>query len=212
MICVSLSLNDPEEILRLLKTIEFAEIRLDLVTLGAAEVRRIFSGSSRLIATCRRGGRTEEERESLLEAAVLAGAAYVDLDIQSDAGLMRSIIPLARRKNCEVILSFHDFQETPGRADLIRTIDFGFQSGADIVKIACQVNDPSENARLLGILEDPRPLVVVGMGELGRITRVFAPLLGSRFTYAGPAVGFETAPGQLPLAELKKLLEVLKDV
>jgi 3-dehydroquinate dehydratase type I len=212
MICVSLSLRDPEEVIRILKSVDFAEVRLDLVTVDAADVQRIFSSPSRLIATCREGGRPEAERESLLKAAILAGAAYVDLDIQTDTSLGRSIIPLARSRNCKIILSFHDFEGTPARAELKRIIDLGFRSGADIVKIACQVNVPIENARLLGLLEDPRPLVVLGMGEPGRITRVFAPLLGGRFTYASSGVGKETAPGQLPFRKLIKLLEALKDV
>ncbi len=212
MICVSLSLGDPDEVIRFLESVDFAEIRLDLMAVDAADVRRIFSCPSRLIATCRKGGRSEAEREALLEAAVQAGAAYVDLDLRTDTAMRGSILPLARRRGCKIILSFHDFERTPARADLIRTIDSGFRSGADIVKIACQVNAASENARLLGLLEDPRPLVVVGMGELGRMTRVLAPLLGGRFTYAGAAAGQETAPGQIAYAELRKLLEAFKDV
>jgi 3-dehydroquinate dehydratase-1 len=63
-----------------------------------------------------------------------------------------------------------------------------------------------DNARLLGLLDLGVPLVVVGMGRLGRLTRIAAPLLGSLFTYASLGAGRETADGQLDAASLERIL------
>ena len=46
MICVSLKETNPEKLLRILKKIEFAEIRLDSMTVDVASVRDIFSQHS----------------------------------------------------------------------------------------------------------------------------------------------------------------------
>ena len=59
-----------------------------------------------------------------------------------------------------------------------------FDAGADIAKIACKSHAEPDNARLLGLLDDPRQIVIVAMGAKGRITRALAPLLGSPFTFA----------------------------
>jgi 3-dehydroquinate dehydratase type I len=68
-----------------------------------------------------------------------------------------------------------------------------------------------DNARLLGLLNDTRPVVVVGMGHKGRITRIAALLLGSPFTYASLAAGKETAEGQIDWKSLKEIYKRIKD-
>jgi 3-dehydroquinate dehydratase-1 len=70
------------------------------------------------------------------------------------------------------------------------------------------LND-ADNARLLGLLDDARKIVVVGMGELGRITRIAASLLGSPFTFASQGLGKETARGQIDHETLRTLLRGL---
>jgi 3-dehydroquinate dehydratase len=47
------------------------------------------------------------------------------------------------------------------------------------------------------------------MGEKGRISRVMAPLLGSYLSYASLDTGAESAPGQLTIAEMRQIQEIL---
>jgi 3-dehydroquinate dehydratase len=49
-----------------------------------------------------------------------------------------------------------------------------------------------------------RSLVVIGMGDHGKKTRVLFPALGSLFTFA--ALGRGTAPGQLAWREMRREL------
>jgi len=65
---------------------------------------------------------------------------------------------------------------------------------------------------MIGLLSDTRPLVVIGMGQLGKITRIAGPLLGSLFTYASHDKGKETAEGQIDHMLLRKIFKDLKDV
>jgi len=195
-----------------LEGLAFAEIRLDKMAVAIGDVRNIFSRHSRLIATCRPGEIEDEKRKVFLIEAISAGAAFVDLEVDSEDTFKNEIVRHARARGCRVIVSYHDFERTPKRAELEHVVDWCFETGADIAKIACRVNSTGECALLLGLLHDSRPLVVVGMGRKGRITRIVAPLLGSLFTYASAGEGRETEEGQIDRESLEGIWERLKNV
>jgi 3-dehydroquinate dehydratase-1 len=211
MICVSLAEPTAGACRRALEGVGLAEIRLDKMRIGPAGVRAIFSRHPRLIATCRPGAMPEARRRRLLLAAVEAGAAFVDIEIEANPRFRDRLTAAARARDCKVIVSHHDFRRTPPRAELEAAVDRAFAAGADIAKIACRVRELRDNARLLGLLDRGLPLVVVGMGKMGRLTRIAAPLLGSLFTYATLNEGQETAEGQMPAASLERLLLELGD-
>lgn len=211
MICVSLAEPTAAACLRALEGVELAEIRLDKMRIGPAGVRQIFSRHRRLIATCRPGGLPEEKRRRLLLTAVDAGAAFVDIEIEAEAHFRERLARAAHARNCRVIVSYHDFQKTPARAELEDIVSRAFASGADIAKIACRVRERRDNARLLALLDLGPPLIIVGMGKRGRLTRIAAPFLGSLFTYATLGEGRETAEGQMDAASLERILLELKD-
>ena len=150
--------------------------------LTAADVRTIFSRHHNLIATCSPGVFPDDHRKMLLLEAIRAGAAFVDVEVDAPTGYREEIMGCAKSGGCAIIVSFHDYARTPGREELASTVSACFSMGADIAKIACMVLNDADNARLLGLLDDARKIVVVGMGEMGRITRIAAPLLGSPFT------------------------------
>jgi 3-dehydroquinate dehydratase-1 len=212
MICVSIAEHTADGCIKALGGLELAEIRMDALDaheLNPANIRRIFSSPLKLIATCRPGIREDDERRHALIGAMDAGAAYVDIEVEADDGLKEDIAARAREKGCKVIVSYHDYQRTPSSEELRRIIEWCFQSGADIAKVSCMVNSEKDNARLLGMLDLGRPLIVIGMGEKGRMTRVVAPLLGAAFTYASASAGKETAPGQIEKARLERIMEDL---
>lgn len=211
MICVSLVEESLSACLEAVGIVEFAEIRMDAMPfLTLDDVRAIFSHPARLIATFRPvGSATDEMRKAMLITAIESGAAYVDVEIESEPDYRNEIIERACSCGCKIIVSFHDFEKTPERPDLETIVSSCFEAGADIAKIACMVHADRDNARLLGLLETPgRQVVVVGMGKKGSITRVAAPLSGSPFTFASLSMGKETASGQIDRETLKTILEV----
>ncbi len=209
MICVSIAENTVERCLSSLEGIDFAEIRLDALKTDRAGVQSVFSRHRRLIATCRPREKSEEERKTLLITAIEAGAAYVDIEVESNDGYRKTIVRKAISNRCCVIMSYHNYQKTPSMEKLKQYVNLCFDSGAEIAKIACTSHSPRENARLLGLLQEDRPVIPVGMGKKGAITRIVAPFLGSPFTYASRALGRETAPGQLDYVKLKNIMETL---
>lgn len=209
MICVSLAEKSLSACLEALELVDFAEIRMDAMPfLTTADIRAIFSRQTRLIATCRPGALlSREERKMMLTTAIQSGAAYVDVEIDSEPDYRNGIVAEARRQGCTVIVSFHDFERTPERQDLKAILDSCFKAGAHVAKVACMVHSDQDNARLLGLLDTDRPVVVIGMGKKGQITRVLAPFLGSPFTIASLSRGKETAEGQIDKETLQTLLE-----
>jgi len=211
MICVSLAEPTLARCLAALDGIPFAEIRLDRMRTNEVEVARLFSGKARLVATCRRGRLPESRRLALLRAAIAAGAAYVDIEIGAGAGYKKALVRAARAAGCSVIISHHDFRKTPPREELLALVNRCFGSGADIAKIACRVRSPRDNARLLGLLDDERKLIVVGIGKRGVLTRIAGPLAGGVFSFASPGTGRETARGQIPYRTLDALIKAVAD-
>ena len=214
MICVSIDEQYSNNYLQLLDDVVMAEIRMDKMTLAGSDIKKIFAQPAMLIATCRPGALADAKRKEYLFAAIDAGAAYVDLELDSDDSFEKEVVEKARSRGCKVIISFHDYGKTPSKEVLKDITSRCMREGADIVKIACKVNRVADSARLLGLLgqEDLKgKLVVVGMGEKGRITRVAATYMGSPFTFASLAKGRETAEGQMEKERLEKIMELIDE-
>lgn len=217
MICVSLADLNFEDCRQALKTTACAEIRLDRCRFTLEEIAELFAQKPTLIATCRPGPFILEERREKLATAITAGADYVDIEIEAEESFRDYLTQLARTHHCGLILSYHNFDETPSREDLLQILEECFLLGADIAKLVCQVRSLSDSARILSLYDSGqrhsdggKRIIALGMGEEAQITRIAAPLLGAPFTYAAPGPGRETAPGQLSkdtLTELLKLLE-----
>jgi 3-dehydroquinate dehydratase type I len=208
VVCVSLGNRPVDAAASALRDFDFAEIRLDLIQPPLNELERLFTPGKRIIATCRAGSLTDEERIALLRRAIELGAAFVDVEKESPVAFKAKVMQAALSKGCKIIISSHDFEKTPPAEVLRSTIQQSFGEGADYVKIACMVNAPQDNATLLGLLSNPewqQRLIVVGMGTLGRFSRIMGPLLGSPFTFASSGEGTETAPGQPTRQELLEI-------
>lgn len=219
MICISIgqpSVESCKDIFQQYQP-EMAEIRLDGAQLSADEIGRIFGMHPKLIATCRpetpeQGGCSQQKS---LMTAIIAGAAYVDLGLESDKELKNEIIRMARLQHCQVILSYHNYDATPSKSELEGIVGHCFSNGADIAKVACFAHNRHDCGRLLGLYDYPARLyagseiVAIGMGTKGKITRLAAPLLGAPFTYAARGDGQETAPGQLDYKTLSRIYKLL---
>lgn len=177
---------------------DLVELRLD--GLARPDPAVALGGRTRpAVVTCRprwEGGRfegAEEERCRLLQAALAAGAEYVDVEWRAP---FRDEL-LARFAD-RIVLSWHDFEGVP--ADLHGRVRTLLATGAARVKVAVMVRRLGDLPTLAAC---GRPhgaggrLVLIGMGQAGVATRILPSTFGSVWTYAGDA-----APGQLPLGRL----------
>jgi len=208
MICISIgdSSQIPEAIRLRPAMLEF---RLDLI---GEEPQRLFSmipEHSRVIATCRPGELHDEQRKDILKASVNLGASFVDLEIESSTDYYREMAGYAVEHGCQVIVSYHNPELTPGRDQLAVILGKAYEMGAAVAKIATEVRSREDIRHLLSLYDLPGRKVVIGMGAGGRITRVAAPFFGAEFTFASLDSGSETASGQLTISQFNEIYHII---
>lgn len=208
MICVSLSGLKTAEILNEIKELSMAELRLDLMDNSLADIEKIFRSHANLIATCRPNKLSDQERRKRLSAAIAGGAAYVDIENEAAQEWKSEIKEMAHQNRAKVIISSHNFEETPASTELISLVHAMQSQGADLVKLACQCNSKEDSARILSLYAHFTKLIAIGMGPLGIVTRIAAPFLGAPFTFAAGKAGI-TAPGQLPYHEMQQIFQIM---
>lgn len=209
MICVAISEKNLDKCLATLSLVELAEIRIDLTGFGPDEVKTVCSHPTPVVATCRADTMSSEKQLELLTIAIVSGAKYVDIELEAGRKQIRNIIRIARRHNCRVIISYHNYRETPPVRKLIHIIRKCYSMGADVAKVATLARSQADSARILSLYGYEKPLIALGMGTAGMITRIMAPLLGGEFTFASMDEGDETAPGQIKYSEMREILDKL---
>lgn len=209
MICVCINDTNFENCKNQARQFKMAEVRIDLCSLDEQQVNEIFSLNKKLIATCRPEIVPDNKRAALLKTAIKSGAAFVDIEFESALGFKKEIIAIAKEFGCEVIISYHNYENTPSAEQLKIIIDQSFSLGADVVKLACMANCMEDNARILSVYEKGKRIVSIGMGKEGKISRIAAPFLGSEFTFASANEEQATAPGQITFDNLNKIYKLI---
>ena len=216
MICTTIQNRTLEEIIGLLEgsepRIQMAEIRLDRCPLDIEEIESLFSSlDTPLVATCRvvdDGNGTWEEAEEKLTAAVEAGAAFLDLEIEAPKEVGKRLRRACTEYGTTMIRSSHFFAGTPSDDVLRNTVEKCRKFGGEIVKIAAMAKSGEDVARVLGLYSQEQTsqrqaeLIAFSMGETGRASRLECLRLGSPFTYAALNDNEAAAPGQWTYSEM----------
>ena len=110
-------------------------------------------------------------------------------------------------------MSYHNFESTPPRVELVGNIIEAERQGADIAKVAVTPRAPGDVLVLLEATLDASqrvriPLIAMSMGGLGAMTRLCGWMYGSALTFA--AGKSSSAPGQIPIEELRAALRTLQ--
>lgn len=155
----------------------------------------------------------EDDRIQLLLDAVENKVSYIDIELEAAKKQQQKIIDASRKTDTKVIVSWHNFQETPDYSQLGDILNRQRESGAHIGKIVTMAHDYSDVLRVLHlqILAHNMnfPLIAFCMGKAGMISRLATLELGGYMTYASPDLGEATAPGQIPVKNLLNALEQL---
>lgn len=137
-------------------------------------------------------------------------ADLIDVEIFSKGLVAKDIIDYAHQNDIKVIASNHDFEKTPERVEIIARLERMQELGADILKIAVMPNCEEDVHTLLVAtkemaVQSKRPLVTMSMSEIGMKSRISGEEYGSAMTFG--TAGRTSAPGQIPVEELKEILE-----
>ncbi|PID29630.1 MAG: hypothetical protein CR982_02275 [Candidatus Cloacimonadota bacterium] len=212
MICTSILEDNYSDFDRKMKGESFVEIRLDRAKLSDMEIEKIFSRDIKTIATCRKDIYSDSKRRSILKKSVLSGADFIDIEIESDTDYLSDLISYSKRFNCKLIISFHDYDKTPSQNDLIKIVERGKSFGADIVKIAVKVNSKTDLERVVSLYsmgDGKTKIIAIGMGKLGRVSRVLANFFGAEITFASKDSKSKMTECQLTKEDLIKAVELI---
>jgi 3-dehydroquinate dehydratase I len=163
------------------------------------------------------GGRfagDEDARLAPLLEAVEQEAAYVDLELMAPAQSLKRLQNGIEHALTRLILSWHNFERTPVRAELVVKLKAMQEKGAHIGKIVTMASNFRDVLSVLQLQEDAAlmhfPLIAFCMGRPGVISRLATLELGGFMTYCSADNGQATAPGQLSITALRQMLERLR--
>lgn len=223
-ICVSIARETVEEGVTAAESIspqaDVIEIRLDrLKTIAVAPFMSRLTKP--LLLTNRpvwEGGGYEGEEEAriipLLDGAQ-QGVAYVDLELKAPSSSQKAVLQAVEKSATRLILSWHNFQETPTREELVGRLAMIQDRGAHIAKIVTMAHDYHDVLRVLNLQEQAAamdiPLIAFCMGRPGVISRLATVELGGYMTYCAANEDEATAPGQLSVAVLRQIEGLLAE-
>jgi len=205
---VCISGNSLEKCLVQAKDKPCAELRLDLCKLSKVEISELWEASSQWILTLRAEYLKTEEWKSIFKHALTLKPVYVDLDCELPSGVLKEVTQWVKNEGLILMLSYHNFTETPELDELNEVIYQLKAEGADVVKIACMANSEEDNLTIMDLYTQHPRLVAFCMGDLGRESRVTALFYGEKMTYVAPTESELVAPGQWTYAELSEILNL----
>jgi 3-dehydroquinate dehydratase-1 len=154
----------------------------------------------------------ERSRVKPLLDGIAEGVACVDIEFSTLKQHLDEVSKAAKQKGTSVLVSYHDFSTTPPVDALIDIARRMADTGCDLVKIITFAKEPRDALRVLDFLAEVQnvvtiPVVAFAMGDVGKLSRIAAPLLGSPIVYAAAAE--VTAPGQFDVVTAKRLMREL---
>lgn len=190
------------------KVADFIELRVDYIeNLLINDLEKIRKNTYKEnIFTCRsieEGGKFKGNNEELIKIINEANNLkfnHIDIEISKLKYFNFEI------KNSKIIGSYHNFIKTPNFEELEKIYDkiISYKI-VDIAKIATMVNENDDNIKLVKLLLNKKTdIIVLGMSEIGKITRIISPLLGGYLTFASLDENI-SAQGQISLNELKNI-------
>jgi 3-dehydroquinate dehydratase-1 len=219
--CVSVPPKTVDEAFELIRKAEaqhadLIEVRLDSLTAHDRIADIPSCSKTPLIATNKsteqhgKFSGTETERQKILVDAAKTGFTYVDVDLGTPN--QTELISSLHEAGAKVIVSFHDFEQTPTVAQLNNVLAEEVALGADVCKIITTARTVKDNLATLNFVSEASKkvkLVCFAMGDLGKQSRLVSPVFGAFFTFASLDEKRKTAKGQLTIQEMNSAYEAL---
>lgn len=169
------------------------------------------------VRTKAQGGEFEDDAEAYLKQyqfilkQELADA--IDVEFTTAPDIRHQLLKASGLLAVPVVLSYHDFEKTPDLTALKRLAMEMAELNVAAVKLALMPTKPQDILTLFQLAdwaktELTKPLAIMGMGNLGRITRASGNLFPSIFTFA--TLDNASAPGQMPLSTIETQLQLFK--
>jgi 3-dehydroquinate dehydratase type I len=221
MICIPIIAKNTEEALKKIAranaVADMLEIRLDMM--DTFDLGKMIQAASKpalvTYRSIREGGKGTADHKThanYLSVALQEGAELVDVEWRLPEKWREKIFRVRGKSN--IIISTHMPDNTPSREDLEEIFREMTGTGAHITKIVTHARTMADNFRVLELIPKAQEreinIIAFCMGRFGRISRIFSHLMGGYLTFASLEGGEESAAGQIPVAEMKKILDMLE--
>ncbi|WP_213134891.1 type I 3-dehydroquinate dehydratase [Citrobacter sp. FP75] len=198
----------------------FADVSSIDAVLEAARAIRDAMGDKPLLFTFRSAKEGGEQALSVADYIALNRAAVdsglvdmIDLELFTGDEQVKATVEHAHAKKVFVIMSNHDFHQTPAAEEIIQRLRKMQELGADIPKIALMPQNKTDVLTLLSATLEmqeryaDRPIITMSMAKTGVISRLAGEVFGSAATFG--AVKKASAPGQISVSDLRTVLTIL---
>lgn len=199
--------------------VEMVEWRIDFYTGSERELQDIVKelkaalGEIELIVTLRteaEGGEPNGSRFeyfSVIESILQQGVAdYVDIEVARSEDNIRRLCTRYAGGNTKIIGSYHDFEKTPAKEEILERLQRAKEVGCAVSKLACMPSTHEDVEILLDATAAMKetapdhPIITMSMGELGLTSRLYGGLYGSEVSFG--CVGKSSAPGQISYEQM----------
>lgn len=148
------------------------------------------------------------DERAALALRLMPRAVALDWELAHLAAVPQ-LLAAAHQAGVAVIASAHDFEKTPRLEELREKEIMARELGADVVKFAFRVQRAEDLLVGVELLRGASgPMAVMGMGELGPVSRLLYAQHGSCLVY-GYLGGNPTAPGQWSVDSFRAALSQL---
>ena len=208
--------------------IQLVELRLDTLAdepdnaALAALTRQAYAllPSQALLVTFRtqaEGGNralSDEAYAALCDDIITHGKAdLLDIEMFRGEARVNALVEKAHRAGIAVVMSSHDFHQTPPNEEIVNRLRHQQALGADVLKLAAMPQDSGDVLRLMSATWEvysryaERPLLTMAMSGTGVVSRLAGELTGSALTFG--MVGQASAPGQIEAEDLNAVLKII---
>jgi len=206
-----------EKIARASTLADMLEIRLDMMDMF--DLHEIIRAASKPVLVTYRskkeGGKGIEDpaaRTDYILTAIQKGADLVDVELSLPRRWREKILDTEGRSR--IVISTHINDGTPSQLDLEKIFKDCADTHSDIVKIVTRAETWADNLRVLELIPKAHDLgikiIAFCMGPMGRISRIVSHLMGGYLTFASLEEGEESADGQIPIRQMKQIIDMLK--
>ena len=137
----------------------------------------------------------------------------IDYELSNAPDDLKKLREVSAANGVTMIMSYHNFQQTPDAATLDGKFSAAEKLGADVAKVAVMPQNAQDVLVLLAATDRARqsigiPLISMSMGGVGSLSRIMGGVFGSAATFA---VGkSSSAPGQIAIEDLRAVLAVVR--
>lgn len=150
----------------------------------------------------------EEYIHLIKEVAQFYQPDYIDFEYYSYKDVFEEMLDFPN-----LVLSYHNFQETP--ENMMEILSELTILNPKLVKVAVMAHteqdvlDFMNYTRGFKTLNPEQEYVTISMGKVGKVSRITADVTGSSWSFA--SLDEVSAPGQISLASMKKIREILDE-